>query len=71
MSTKHIRTTGDVVRFGCALLVECTHCHNTRTFDAKAVLLAFGNWPLKGIAQRCRCTRCGFKQARARVLNPL
>jgi len=49
------------------------HSHRLRAQrpDAKSALLAFGNWPPNGIAQRCRRTRCGFKQARTRVLNPV
>jgi hypothetical protein len=26
MSYKHVATAGDLVRFGCSLKVECTHC---------------------------------------------
>jgi hypothetical protein len=71
MSTKHVRTTGDILRFGCSLKVECTFCGNARTLDAKETILALGNWPLEGVSRRFRCRRCGYKQARARVLDPV
>jgi hypothetical protein len=31
MSYKHVGTAGDMVRFGCALKVECTRCGAART----------------------------------------
>jgi len=34
MSYKHVGTAGDLVRFGCSLKVECTHCGAARTMNA-------------------------------------
>ena len=35
MSTKHVRTTGDLVRFGAALRIDCRACGATRTLVAR------------------------------------
>ena len=71
MSTKHVRTTGDIVRFNCALKVECTHCRSSRTLNARETLEALGVVDLKGLSRRFRCSRCGMKQARVAVLPPV
>jgi hypothetical protein len=71
MSTKHVRTTGDLIRFGCALKVECCHCGSSRTFSASAAVKGLGSRELRGSARRFRCLRCGFKQARLTVLPPV
>jgi len=71
MSTKHVRTTGDLIRFGCALRVECTHCHSARTLSATAAVKGLGLVAIKGAARRFRCIRCGFKAAKILVLPPV
>ena len=71
MSTKHVRNTADIVRFGCALKVDCTHCGSSRTLSAKATLKAVGVADLKGLSRRFRCVRCGMKQAKVVVLPPV
>ena len=71
MSTKHVRTTGDIVRFNCSLKVDCTHCGSSRTLSAKACPKALGLVDLRGISRRFRCLRCGMKQARVHVLPPV
>jgi hypothetical protein len=71
VSTKHVRTTGDLMRFRCSRKVECTFCGNARVSDAAAAYMALGNWPLEGVSRRFRCERCGYKQARTRVLDPV
>ena len=37
MSYKHVASAGDLLRFGCSLKVECTHCGAARTMDAVEV----------------------------------
>ena len=37
MSTKHVRTAADLVRFGTGLKVDCASCGNSRTMDGYAV----------------------------------
>jgi len=71
MPTKHVRTTGDIVRFNCALKVECTHCGSSRTLSAKACLKALGLVHLRRVPRRFRCLRCGMKAARTAVLPPV
>jgi len=71
MSTKHVRTTGDLIRFGCALKVECTHCRSSRTLSATAAVKGLGLVQLGGVARRFRCLRCGMKAARVEVLPPV
>jgi hypothetical protein len=71
MSTKHVRTTGDLIRFGCALKVECTHCLSARTLSANAAVKGLGLVDLRGTSRRFRCLRCGMKSARIVVLPPV
>jgi hypothetical protein len=37
MSYKHVATAGDLVRFGCSLKVECSHCGAARTMNGVEV----------------------------------
>jgi hypothetical protein len=71
MSFKHIRTTADLVRFGCGLKVDCCHCGSSRTFDAAEAMRDAGHVELRRLAERLRCIRCGTKQARLTVLPPI
>ena len=71
MSTKHVRTTGDLIRFGCALRVECTNCSSTKTFDAAEVATDVGNVELSRLSRRLRCIRCGMKAAKVTVPPPV
>lgn len=71
MSTKHIRTAADLVRFGAALKVDCTNCGSARTIDGTAVVKAVGAGSLTGLDRRFRCQRCGMKQAKVTVLPPV
>lgn len=72
MSTKHVRTIGDVWRFKCGLKVSCRRCFNTRTFDGPSICSRLKNSQI-GIAElqkRLRCSRCGARDADAVVLTP-
>ena len=72
MSTKHIRTNGDLVRFGAGLKVECTGCGAARTLDGlEAAKIGGGASPLSVLAGRLRCARCGIKEARLTILPPV
>jgi hypothetical protein len=68
MAAKHVRTTGDLARFGCGL--KC-HCGSSRTFDAAEAIMDVGHVELRGLARRFRCMRCGLKQAKLTVLPPV
>ena len=64
MSTKHVRTGGDVLRFGCSVHVGCGHCGSTRTFRAHDWLMVAGGGSLEKARRRLRCSKCGKKAAR-------
>ena len=70
MSTKHVRTAADLVRFGAGLKVECGSCGAARTLDGMEAFKIGGMRPLDGLARRLKCKRCGLKQARLTVLSP-
>ena len=70
MSTKHVRTTGDLLRFGCSLKIECCFCGHLHVLSPRAAVKALGNAPLRGVSRRFRCLSCGFKQARIQFLSP-
>ena len=71
MSTKHIRTIGDLVRFGAGLRIECSGCGAARTLDGyEAAKIGGGGSRLSVLAGRLECLRCGAKQARLMILPP-
>ena len=70
MSTKHVRTAADLVRFGAGLKVECGSCGAARTLDGMEAFKIGGMRPLVNLARRLRCKRCGGKEARLTVLSP-
>jgi hypothetical protein len=71
MSTKHVRTTGDLVRFGAALTVTCRDCGSAKTFTAIEVLQTFGSVPLWHTEERLKCSRCKKRAAKVEVLSPV
>jgi hypothetical protein len=71
MSTKHVRTTGDLVRFGAALRIDCRACGATRTLVARDAVAAFGLAPLHQVQTRSKCSRCKKKEATVIVLSPV
>ena len=71
MSTKHVRTTGDLVRFRCSLRIDCGTCFASKTLSGPEAVAAFGLGSLRQAQARLRCSRCGQKTARLLVLDPL
>lgn len=71
MSTKHIRTVADLVRFGAGLRVECGDCGSARTLDGFEAAKLVGSAKLTGLGRRLRCARCGAKAARLMILPPV
>ena len=71
MSYKHVGTAGDLVRFGCSLKVECTHCGAARTMNGVDVHHVHGNRQLALLAPRLKCRRCRKKEAKLTVLGPV
>lgn len=71
MSTKHVRSAADLVRFGASLKVECGECGSAKTMSGQMVIPAGGVGSLAEIRTRFRCSRCGRRAARFVVLPPL
>ena len=71
MSYKHVGTAGDLVRFGCALKIECTFCHAARTLNGVDVYQIHGNRQLTQLPRRLKCRRCGRKEGKVTVLDPV
>jgi len=71
MSYKHVGTAGDLVRFGCSLRVECTHCGAAATMSAAEAVQVHGRARLDLLPSRLKCSRCGRKAAKLTVLDPL
>lgn len=70
MSTKHIDTAADLVRFGASLKVECGECGSAQTMTATETARRCGVGPLASLTERLRCGRCGAKKARLIILPP-
>ncbi len=71
MSTKHIRSTADLVRFGASLKIECGSCGAARTRTGLEIARTCGAVSLGAVAARMRCSRCGEKAARVAILPPV
>jgi len=71
MSTKHVDSAADLVRYGCSLKVECGGCGAARTLSAVQVVKLCGAGELKAIRGRLKCGRCLAKVARLTVLPPV
>ena len=70
MSTKHVRTAADLVRFGCGLRIERGGCGNARTLDGFEVARMCGTKEFKKVLPRLKCSRCGVREAKITVLSP-
>ncbi len=70
MSTKHIDTVADLVRFGASVKIECAGCGFQ---DAQRARNSEGLRTMKfeGDRPRLKCARCGAKEARLIILPPL
>lgn len=71
MSTKHIRTISDLVRFGAGLRVECSSCGAAKTLNGYQAAKMGGARSLESLARRLKCSRCGEKDARLAILPPI
>lgn len=70
MSTKHVRSAADLVRFNCGLKIECGGCGNARTLGGFEVAKTYGTKTFPQIRARMKCSRCEAKDARLTVLSP-
>jgi ribosomal protein S27AE len=71
MSTKHIRTIADLVRFGAGLKIECANCGAARTVDGYEAAKMAGPQSLMDLGRRLKCGRCGKKEALLSILPPV
>jgi hypothetical protein len=71
MSTKHIHTASDLVRFGASVRIECADCGSARTLSGIELVKACGAGSLAAARARLKCGRCGGKAARLAVLPPV
>jgi hypothetical protein len=71
MSTKHIDTAADLVRFGASVKIECLECGSARTLTGTEMVKRCGAGSLRGARGRLRCGRCRKKAASLTILPPL
>ena len=69
MSTKHVRTISDLLRFRLSLTIECHHCRRKIKWSSRECAAYLGKAELKGLSRRLRCVGCGFKQATITFLD--
>ncbi|GLR48029.1 hypothetical protein [Sphingomonas astaxanthinifaciens] len=71
MSAKHIRNTGDLMRFRASIRIDCPHCAAARTLSGLETVTALGVCSFEEAEARLKCGRCGGKGARVSVLPPV
>ena len=69
MSTKHVRSAADLVRFGAGLKIECARCGNSRILGGFELAKECGTASFSNIQQKLKCSSCGAKRATMQVLN--
>jgi hypothetical protein len=70
MSTKHVRTATDLVRFKLGLSVECLACSRVLTHEGYEVVKEVGSLQLRSLEPRLKCSHCGAKKVRMSILHP-
>ena len=70
MSTKHIRTAADLVRFKCALRITCGACGNAQTVGGYDVVKLTGHNELATLQQKLKCSLCGRREAVQSTIQP-
>ena len=71
MSTKHINTAADLVRFGAGLKIECGSCGAAKTLDGVESCQIGGGRSLAELRPKLRCQRCGERAAVLTILPPV
>ena len=71
MSTKHIETAADLVRFGASVRIDCGKCGASKTLTGAEMVKACGAGNLRANECRLKCSRCGAKEAWLTILPPL
>ena len=71
MSTKHIETAADLVRFGASVKIDCGSCGASKTLNGAETVKRCGPGSLSATERRLKCFRCGRKEAWLTILPPL
>ena len=69
MSTKHVHTTSELLRFGLKLTIECGHCGSTNILAGTELAKFPARTGLKSLQSRLRCNQCEQKAAILRWLS--
>ena len=70
MSTKHVRTTGDLIRFGLKLKIECGQCGSTNLLTTREIAEKMGgSVSLAALHPRLRCSECAAHAAKLNYLS--
>ena len=64
MSTKHVRTTGDVVRFGLKLTIECGQCGCTNVVTGAELAQLGARTSIASLQRRLRCSQFDARAAK-------
>lgn len=70
MSTKHVRTAFDLVRFNLGLSVKCLACGHLLTPEGYEVVREIGTLPLHQLQRRLKCSQCGAKSVQMTMFHP-
>jgi ribosomal protein S27E len=70
MSTKHIRTAADLVRYKAFLKITCTACGNTNTVGGFDILKASEFNNLQTLQTKLKCSLCGAKNPKLDTVMP-
>jgi len=70
MSTKHVRTAFDLVRFKLGISVKCRACGHLLTMAGHELAHEIGQLPLRELEPRLKCSACGIKDVEMKLLHP-
>jgi hypothetical protein len=70
MSTKHVRTAFDLVRFKLGLSVKCRSCGHLLTLAGHEVAREVGQMSLRELQPRLKCSVCSAKDVEMKLLHP-
>jgi hypothetical protein len=70
MSTKHVSTAADLVRFRFSLRIDRGSCGSLRTMNGFDAAIVGGTGSLASLKRRLRCSRCGNCEALLTILSP-
>ena len=59
-----------MIRFKCALRIECERCCNATTATGHSVARLIRSQEVQALRKRLQCPLCGAKEARIKLLNP-